>query len=180
MSNWDHIIQKAEAINLSGKDLLKIVDGKANIHRYSDLDNINSIDQLLGEHKASFILYQHASGFGHWVTLMKIDSETLEFYDPYGIVMDQELKFSEFNLSIHNGVPTPHLTKLVEKSGLKLIQSTQVNQQTLRKVNTCGRHASLRIKLRDIPLKDYNQLLRKNASGNADFVVTYLTYLMTN
>ena len=179
MSNWDAIIRKAEEIPLSGADLLKIVNGKANIHRYSDLHNINSVDQLLGQYKASFILYQHSSDYGHWVALFKVDENTLEFYDPYGILLDNELKFSEENQRLHEGKQVKHLTALIDKSKYKLIQNFQENQQSLRKINTCGRHAALRIKLRHMPLKEYNKLLRKNASGNADFVVSYLTYLLT-
>lgn len=179
VNNWDHIVQEGESIALSGDDLLKIVKGKANLHKYSDLDNINSIQQLLGDNKATFILYQHESGWGHWTCMMQIDENTLEFYDSLGIRMDDELKFSDFNLSLHKGERVPHLTRLVENSGMKLIQSSQKSQKSVRGVNTCGRFVSLRIKLRNLPLDEFNKLLRKNTSGNADFVVSYLTLLLT-
>lgn len=188
MSNWDKVIRQAESIPLGGDDLLKIVNGKANIHRYSDLHNINTIDELLGEHGATFILYQHTSDFGHWCAIFKSsfstssgganDNNTLEFFDPYGITLDSELKFSEENQRIHKGNPVKHLTVLVDQSGMKLIQNHVVLQQSLRKVNTCGRHSACRILLRHTDLNTYQKLF-KNNNGNADYVVSYLTYLIT-
>lgn len=178
MSNWDKIILKSEVIDLSSDTLLKIIDGKSTIHRYSDLDSIKTLKELLGVNQASVLVYQHTSDFGHFVAVFMVDDHTVEVYDPYGIPVDSELQFSEENLRIHNGVPTPHLSTLIQNSGLTVIHNTQRNQQFLRNVETCGKHCGHRLFFRKMPLKEYNKLFKKNRF-NADWMVSAMTLMNT-
>jgi hypothetical protein len=155
---WHEVIERAEAISLSDSDIMKICDNKVVIILYEDLAKFQSIDQALGPHSAMIILYQSKKLDGHWISVFKVDDQTLEFYDSYGFKIDQELPFFEYNL--RQGVP--HLSHLIQNSNYKLI-TNQIDFQTIRKdINTCGRYASLRVKMRSTPLKQFQALLLNN------------------
>lgn len=172
----DKIIKDSEKFALSGEDLHRIVDGKANILSYEQLENVSSIEELLQPYGASIILYETKENFGHWVCLFEKGEKSLEFFDPYGLKMDEELNFSnELHLRQHQGVITPHLTALVEAGGYKVKSNTTQLQKFLEDVNTCGRHCGMRLRLRSHSLKEFITLMTKNKEYDADFWVSALT-----
>ena len=179
MCGIDKIIYDAEDIDLTGDDIFRITDGKCEIMKYEDLKNYDDIDSVLGHYGAVVILYQTKENFGHWVCLFKKNDTTLEFFDPYGLSVDEELEISpKFNMRLHNGVLTPHLSSLINKSGYRLITNKTQIQKFLKHTETCGRHVSLRIRLRNIELGKYIRLLTKNEHYDADFWVSALTILV--
>jgi hypothetical protein len=152
---------------------MKICDNKVVIYLYEDLAKFQSIDEALGPHGAMIILYQSKKLDGHWISVFKVDDNFLEFFDPYGFKIDQELPFFEFNL--RQGIPL--LSHLIQNSNYKLI-TNQIDFQTIRKdINTCGRYSSLRIKMRTTPLKQFQALLLNNPNDNPDFYVSALTII---
>lgn len=168
---FHELIERAESISLSDEDIMKICEGKVNIHLYEDLSKFQTIDQALGPHTAMIILYQAKSTYGHWVSVFKVDNQTIEFFDSYGFKIDQELPFFEYNL--RQGIP--HLTHLIQNSNYQVI-SNEIDFQTIRKdINTCGRFSSLRIKMRSTPLHKFQALLLNNPHDNPDFYVSSLT-----
>jgi len=71
----------------------------------------------------------------------------------------------------------PHLTHLIQNSNYKLI-TNDIDFQTIRKdSNTCGRYASLRVKMRETPLHKFQALLLNNKDNNPDFYVSSLTII---
>jgi len=174
---FDSTILKAENISLSGKDINTITENKCNIIAYENLHEYTNIDQVLGTHGACVILYQLKADYGHWVSIFKVDNNTLEYFDSYGLPVDGELKFSQEHLRIHKGVITPHLTALIHKSnhGYKVIFNNIALQKLRRDENTCGRFAALRIRLRNIPLNRFVDLCTKNKCYNPSFWVSALT-----
>jgi hypothetical protein len=168
---WHEVIERAEAISLSDDDIRRICENKVKILLYEDLAKFDTIDDALGEHGAMIILYQSKANYGHWVSVFKVDNQTLEFFDSFGFKIDQELPFFEYNL--RQGVP--HLSHLIQHSNYKVI-SNDIDFQTIRKdINTCGRYASLRIKMKTTPLKQFQALLLNNPDNNPDFYVSALT-----
>jgi hypothetical protein len=173
----DKIVLKAESIPLSGSDIERITEGKAQILKYSDLHQYNNIDDVFGDKEAVIILYMKTSNFGHWCTLFKSPwkPETLYFFDSYSYQMDEEIKYSDEQLRIHQGKNVPHLTQLVQKSNYYLEQNKFQYQSKQHDINTCGRWASHRVRHLDMTPDEYKTYMAKNKHYTPDFFVSILT-----
>jgi hypothetical protein len=171
------LISNREKVELDGDQMNLITEGKCKIVAYEQLKNCKTIDECLGGKQGLIILYQHEQNEGHWCLLMKVGNGVLEFFDPYAIKMDNELKFSDYNLRIHQGEKVPHLTYLIEQSKYKLIQNTTQLQKYKHDVNTCGRWVAIRFRFREFSLKQFVDLF-KNLDG--DFYVSAMTILYSN
>ena len=178
----DKIILNAERFDLTGKDINRITDGKTEIIQYEQLENISNLEEILNRFGAVVILYTTRKNFGHWVCLFRKNNNVLkelEFFDPYGLKVDQELNISNaMHLREHQGIVTPHLTSLINKGGYNVTSNTQQLQKFLDHVNTCGRHVSMRIRFRDTSLKQYIKLMTTNKYYDADMWVSALTLLV--
>lgn len=174
----DRIIVDAEKYPLTGADMLRIADGKTNIIVYEDLEGVNSIDDILSPYDACIILYQTSENFGHWITLLKTSENSLEFYDSYALSVDEELNLdNEFHKRIHEGKIVPHLSHLIQESGYNVKSNKVRLQQNLEDVNTCGRYAALRVRLRDFSMEKFNGLWKNNHHYSPDFWVSATTLL---
>ena len=178
MSGIDKEIMKAEDIYLSDEDILRICDDKCKILLYSDLEHFHNIDSVLAPHGAAVILYQLEQNVGHWVTIIKHGSKHLELFDPYGMRIDEELQFSQYNLRRHNGKKVPHLTHLLQTSPYKISYNDTQLQQFKHHVNTCGAWCALRVRFRSESSDDFIDLFTKNEHYNGDFWVKALTILV--
>lgn len=175
----DKLIKESEKIDLSGADIMRMCKNKVRIMPYDDLDKYDSIEQVFDEWKATIILYETRKNFGHWTLLLKKSNDTLEFFDPYGLNVDEELKYdNNYNASIHNGVIVPHLSYLISKSKYKLITNKKKLQEFLNDINTCGRWCSGRVILRDVPLIEFQKLFTNNINHTPDFWISAFTYLL--
>lgn len=174
---FDTAIFNAEDIALTGEDVHTITERKCNILAYEELEKYNSIDQVLSKDGSAIILYQLRSDFGHWVSIFKVDDKTLEYFDSYGLPVDGELKFSKEHLRRHNGKIVPHLTALIKQSnhGYKVIYNDIALQRLRKNENTCGRYSALRVRLKNIPLKRFQQLCLKNKAYDPSFWISCLT-----
>ena len=177
MSGIDLNIKKSEQYDLSDDDILRITDNKTKIFLYSDLENVNDINEILEPYGCCVILYQLEINVGHWVCLIKRNND-IEFFDPYGLEIDTELQYSKYNLRKHNGEVVPHLTALLEKSNYKIKSNKVQLQQFKEHVNTCGRYCALRIRFKDISISKFIDLLTKNKYYNSDFWASALTLLV--
>jgi hypothetical protein len=99
------------------------------------------------------ILYQVTKDEGHW-TLLHRTPEGIEFFDPYGIVVDREFKDLQWE--------QPHyLAKLLEQ----LSKTVQINynqyqfQKMNPKINTCGRWVSLRNDYSDLSINRFKKMV---------------------
>ena len=182
MPGIDIEIAKAEDVDLTGGDIRRITDGKARILVYNDLRHFKSIDELLGPDGAVVILYQTRENFGHWVALFWTDraNRKLEFFDSYGLAVDEELEIApEFNMRQHGGELVAHLTALVELcSDCKVTSNKAQLQKVLEHTNTCGRWTALRIRFRDTPLKDFVRMMTHNKHYDGDWFASALTLLV--
>jgi hypothetical protein len=171
------LIGNAEKVSLTGEQMELITEGKCRVVTYEELENCETIDDCFRDKLGLIILYQKKSNFGHWSVLYKTSNDTLNFFDSYGFQMDTELKFSDFNLRQHNGVETPHLTALIDKSHYKLTQNKVQYQKRENDLNTCGRHACVRFRMREYNNKQYADLFKK---VDSDFYVSALTLLYSD
>lgn len=174
----DRIIADAERYALSGEDILRIADGQCVVISYEDLHNLETLDSVLLPYDAVVILYQTSEDFGHWVTLLR-RGNTLEFYDSYGLKPDEELDLSNaFHKRVHEGKVVPHLSHLMKQDGYRVVYNKERLQKNLADVNSCGRYAALRVRLRNFSMNKFNGLLKDNRAYTADFWVSALTLLV--
>tara|TARA_R110000772_G_scaffold105988_2_gene207827 strand:+ start:1303 stop:1851 length:549 start_codon:yes stop_codon:yes gene_type:complete len=173
--SFDSYISNGEQYDLSSDDVMEITDNKYKFILYHDLEKYNNIDEVLGQNKGVILLFQNENhDSGHWVSLW-LDDDTLYFWDSYGLMIDEELKYTEFTRRIHEGKIVPHLTHLVEQSNYKVISNTYRYQKFKTHVNTCGRFCATRLKMRDTSEEEFKKLLTKNKYYDADFWITVLT-----
>ena len=178
LNGIDEIIKNGENYDLSGTDILRITDNKTNIYKYEDLENVQYLDEIFNLYGAAIILYQTAEKYGHWVSLIKKSNKLLEFYDPYGINVDDELNIdNNYHLRIHGGKLVPHLTSLIEKGGWRVeVNKTQI-QKIKEDVNTCGRYCALRVRFKNLSMLKFNNLFLNNKCYDSDFWASALTIL---
>jgi len=173
----DNFLLNAEKVDLSGQDIQNITNNDVSIMVYSDLENINDINDIFNKSNNVALLYETKKNYGHWVGLLKYDN-TIEFFDPYGLNIDEELKYAHYNVrTTTEGMLEPHLSCLLKSSGYNIIHNKVKLQKFLPAVNTCGRHVALRIKFKNMPLSKYTGLLTHNRCYNADLWATALTIL---
>lgn len=170
----ENIIKKLESISLSGADILKICSNKSNLIPYSDLSNYNNIDEALGPYTSCILLYETKLNYGHWCCIFKVDKNTLEFFDPYGEKVDEQLKHIPQNMRKSLNEEIPHLSYLLINSPYDVIYNKKKIQKLETDINTCGRHCAFRIVMRSLPLDDYIDLFQ-NQKQSADFWVSALT-----
>lgn len=169
------LLKDSERIFLSGANIHQITKGACNPLAYHALEHITSIEQLFDKHDAVMLLYETDENIGHWTCLIRHSSTELEFFDPYGLKIDEELSQADYNRRLHDGKIVPHLTHLIEQSGYTVKSNTVRLQKTFKDVNTCGRHCALRVLLRDLPIKEYNKMFTSADHYNPDLWATAMT-----
>lgn len=178
MSGIDTQILKSEEIDLSGEDIHRITDGKCKIMAYEDLQKYQTLDELMTPNNSVIILYQTKADYGHWVSLLRYNN-SIEFFDPYGFYIDEELKIIDHLHLRSDGITqSPHLTDLINKSNYKIIYNNKKLQKRSEHTNTCGRWVSLRVRFGDISLDKFISLMTKNKHYDGDFWVSALSLLI--
>ena len=152
----------------------------AKIIKYSDLQKVNTIDELLPNNPDYvFILYEDSLNKGHWTLVMKYGN-TYEFFCSYGSKIDEPLTWtsSENKERLHQNYP--YLTRLFNNvpTQRKVIYNPVDYQEEKREISTCGRHALVRaltMLKQHMPLKTYYkkmQKARKKTGGSYDDIVS--------
>jgi len=162
-------IKEAEKKALSNIDILNAVNNKCNLVTYSDIQHYRNIDDLLGPYHCCVILYESDGDCGHWCVLQRRKDGKLEFFDPYGIPIDDKIKWNTEN------VYCPELTKLIVDNKESLVYNDQPLQKMKKNINTCGRHVISRILNRNMDIDEYCDVVTNFKPWAADDVVTYLT-----
>lgn len=175
MSTLQTVINKMKSKSLSSNDLLKLVNYKANLMTYPELTKFRTIDEALGPHKALIILYETRKNYGHWCCVFRRNNKIIEFFDSYGLLPDDELKFIPEHFRDLNNERLPHLTVLLYKSEAQIEYNDKQLQQKMKDINTCGRWVGLRLILRELPIDTFNYMFTKYKFINADDIVTILS-----
>lgn len=173
-----NVISKLRKKALSGDEMLKLLDNQSNLITYPELSKMQSIDEALGKHNACVILYETKKHYGHWCCIFKNKKKCIEFFDPYGLMPDDQLKFIPMHFRKSNNEKFSHLTYLLWKSGCSVEYNHTRLQKKMKDINTCGRWCSMRIGLRHIPLNKFVKLFTMNKYLAPDDLVTALTYFV--
>ena len=172
----DNIIKNIESYSLTDIDIENALNNKYSIYRYHKLAEFDNIDQCLGNNGGFIILFQNeTSDSGHLTCIFKRDYNTLEFFDSYGLMPDEELKYSDYNLRIHNNKKVPHLSHLIEQSNYNIVYNKYKFQKIKKHVNTCARHCIIRLKYRNLTIDEYKKFIADNRN-DADYNVSVLTF----
>lgn len=169
-------LRKLKSKALSESEILHLIDGKANVITYTELEDIDNLDEALGKHGAFVLLYQTLNkNYGHWTCVFKMNKNSVYFFDSYGLLIDDEMDFVPEAFKESNYKDYRHLTKLLYDSGYKVYYNEYPFQaeSTNETVNTCGRWVSVRLTLRDMAEKDFAKLFL--SFDDPDLIVTYLT-----
>lgn len=173
---WD----EKKAYPLSNTDILELIDLEpSNILTLPELLEVDNIDEKLDRNGRAIVLYlTENESTGHWIALLK-KNNIVEIYDPYGF----NLKNWDKDLAGGNDKfdqDPNELINLINQSGYKYTYNKTKNQQINPNINTCGRHAVMRLLFHKYSLPQYQKVLKmiKNKYGiNADDLATGLTEL---
>lgn len=169
----DKLIGKVEAIPLSNDDIVEACSNKTKVIRYKELIEYKNIDELLHPYNNVVILYETTPSYGHWICLLKYGN-TIEFFDPLGMDIDYILDIINPKFKLLSGQSYPILSNLLCNSKYNILTNDVQLQKNQKDVSTCGRHVIMRINLRKMPLKQYQNIFRGN-KYDPDKLVTYLT-----
>lgn len=179
-------LDKFKAIPLSNYDIMNLVEGKANVVLYRELHKFMSIDEVFNGFDACFLLYESKPNYGHWCCMTLRDQphkskkpkaeskRLLEFFDPYGGFPDTQLKHISVEFRKESNQDVPYLSTLLYEAGSKYSLSYNEFQfQKLKEgVADCGRWCSVRIMLKELPLREFKALF---LSVYSDDIVTLVT-----
>lgn len=171
------ILNRYENIALSNLDLIRMLDGKANIIIYPNLINYQSIDDVLGPYGACFLLFETRPKYGHWVCLFK-RGNIIEFFNSYGGYPDDSAQYIPLHYRIISGQAFPILSLLLLNSPYELEYNEFKFQRHNKNIKTCGRWAVVRLLLRELDIYQFKKFiddLKKETGLTRDKIVTLLT-----
>jgi hypothetical protein len=170
-------LKKAISYALSDHDVLKVVDGKANIITYPDLYRYKKLDDILKPYGSAFILYEWKPSFGHWISINKINPDTVEVFDSYGVLPDDELGWVPKKFIKKSNQDFTYLTELLYDSPYNIDYNHYKFQKKGSGISTCGRHAAMRILFKEMPLDEYYKVF---GGVDSDELVTLFTMLIAH
>ncbi len=175
MEELKKLIKNRQSKSFSDTDIMNVIDGKANLVTYDQLNKYKNLDQLLGPYKACVILYLTSSSYGHWVCIFKKGPKLIEFFDSYAIKPDSELLFVPQHFRKVSNQDYPHLSYLIYSSGYNIDYNSHKLQSKKEDITTCGRWVAIRLFLRDLSLQKFVKLFKDHNFLNPDQLVTLIS-----
>lgn len=176
----DNLIKTLQQESLSGKDILKLINNKANLISYDELKNVKNIKDIM-KHGACIILYLSEKHYGHWVCVFYRNKDLIEFFDPYGISIDLEKNWIPKEKQKSLGVEKNYLSKLLANSGSKIEFNHYHFQKKGDKNAVCGRWVAIRLIFRNISIDEFNKLFGfKKICIDSDWLVTLMSTNFVN
>jgi hypothetical protein len=169
MSTLEHEITVDESQPLSFADISRIVSGRIRgcSILYVDLETIKTkytLERLLGQHDCACLLITALGNQRHWTVLSKLKGKYY-FFDSLA------LRWPMLDTLIGDNKLTTFL------KSIKAVPSTRKLQAHIRKVKTCGCHASVRCAKYKLTNSEYVKWLTSNRHSTADRTVVKLCYL---
>ena len=160
--------------SLSGIDILNNV--KCNLIQYKDVNKYNSIKELLGPTKKCVILYHTKRDYGHWTALYEYNG-TIFFFDSYGFIPDDELKYLHKDLKAELNSNHRYLTQLLYNSNKPVEYNEYQLQERKKNVNTCGRWVILRLKYPQISVDNFYDIFKQSSQyiNNDELICLLIT-----
>lgn len=144
--------------SLSEKDIQSYFGNQIKIIPYDALQGIENLDNYMENIIALVILYRYEQTYGHWTCLIKRCNNTFEFFDPVGTKPD--ILLLDIPMRIRNALGQDYA--LLAPLLLDSSRSVEYNNEKLQKENdnikTCGKWVVIRIMMRDLPLKTFQNM----------------------
>lgn len=158
-----------EEYPLSDADIHQLLQG-IRILTYADLQGVADIDQIFDDAGRAIMLFATESPtVGHWIALMK-NGDRIDYFDPYGLKPEETKKWlTQEELEVLNE-DEPLLTHLLRASGHKVYYNPYPFQSKKDDINTCGRHAVVRLLFKDMDLDDYKEIVGSTGMTPDEFV----------
>lgn len=162
---------------LSGLEILESCNNEIKVMTYKELSEYKTIDDAFGNKDAIALLYEIKPRYGHWVGVFRHPGyNTIEFYDSYGLFIDDQLSFVPEKFKKQLSEDYPYLSRLLYNSKYDIIYNPVRIQKRQKGISSCGRHVVMRCLTKDIPLNEYLNIIQQNLKiTNPDELVTYLT-----
>lgn len=167
-------IKKMMKKSLSDVEIINFLDNKTKILTYPELTKYETLDELLYPYDNVIILYLTGKNYGHWTCLFKLNNNNVEFFDPYAMKPDEELKLIPLHFRKINNQLFPHLSHLLYNSKYTIHYNDYPLQEYVNDVNTCGRHCIVRLLFKNMSIDNYIKIMISQKI-NPDKIVTYLT-----
>ncbi len=164
------VLDKLKDIALSDKDVMKLLDVRANLVLYPNLHKYRDIDELLGPYGACVILYESKKNYGHWVCCFKLNEREIEFFNSYGDMThddgfpDAFLSHIPANFRKESNQNHTYLGDMLYNSKYDLSYNQYRFQKLGNRIKTCGRHTVCRLWLRNYSLDKYREILKRWAN----------------
>lgn len=168
----EQIVKKNKSKALSNFDLLKLVDGLANVVIYDQIYKYKTVDELLGPYGAVFILYLFKPKYGHWCCLIKRTPKIIEFFDSYGGPPDEVLDHIPKDFKKKSHQDYCYLSRLLWQSPYSIEYNDYNFQKHGANIKTCGRFAALRVMLKHLTLKQFARIFN---DPHSDDLATFFT-----
>lgn len=176
------VLNEYADIALSDTQVLKLINGRANLILYPNLHKYQTIDEILEPYGACIILYEAMPRYGHWCCIFKVNNQLLEYFNPYGGFHegfpDESLEYIPMSFRLKSKQYYPYLSILMYESPYQLSYNEFAFQKHGSNIKTCGRWCALRIVFKNLTLNQFHNMiesLKQKLGINSDQVVTLLT-----
>lgn len=149
---------------LSGKNIMDLMNNNCKILTYGELANYDDIFDAIGESGNLILLYQTRQSYGHWCALFTTPRNTIEFFDSYGTLPDDELLLIDPYFRLISNQNLPHLTALLYDSDMRIEYNNHELQGKGKDIATCGLWAVLRVLTKNMHIDSFNKLIKDLAS----------------
>lgn len=154
----DEVAKRAGAIPYSDTNMRRLCEGKVNIMTYAEAIAKGDINAVLGEHKAAIILFEIEDGYGHWVAVFEVSPTMCEWFDSYGLAPEEELTLIPAQFRREHGQTEAQLVPMIDRQYKELIYNSKPFQSNAKEMSTCGRWCAMRIQLRKLSLKSFQNM----------------------
>lgn len=121
---------------LSGSDIKNFfapIGFCPNIVKYSDLLSIDNLP--------CFILYEQLPNVGHWTLLFRRNDGMIEFFDPYGITVDDELSWTFYDEETKQKKPLVNMLLKTDENNFEINKIPYQGPNSI----TCGLWCCIRL-----------------------------------
>jgi hypothetical protein len=155
------------ATMISDKDYnTYFTDASQKLLKYSQLENINDINELLPEEKDyRIILTENKQNSGHWCAITRIN-DVYTWFDSYGEKPDGELKYISAIMNKVLGQDKKHLSRILKtiREPNQIFYNETKYQKLKDGINTCGRWCICFLLLHHIgyDLEEFKEFIQLN------------------
>lgn len=179
MQNNKKLLDKLRGYALGDDDIEKILGKDIFIFTYPYLDDVDSIDKVFDSQGRSIMLFlTENESTGHWIAMIK-RGDTIEYFDPYGGAPDTDMKWLSYRTRQKLDEVEPKLTEMLRNSGYKVEYNLYPFQASKDHINTCGRWSAMRLYFKDLSLKQFYDMIKKECKKrklSQDEFISLLSY----